>query len=143
MFRPVEHLDLATVIKVSQAVSSEIVLENLINTLLRTAIEQAGAERAVLVIQRGKEPRIEAEASTSGHTVTVRVVEEAVTERMLPESVLHYVLRAREIVILDDAAANSPYGVDPYIFLRQARSILCLPLLNQAKASARSTSKTT
>jgi PAS domain S-box-containing protein len=56
-----------------------------------------------------------------------------VTERVLPESVLHYVLRTREIVILDDAAAQSPYGVDSYIRQRQARSILCLPLLNQAK----------
>ena len=44
----VEHLDLATVIKVSQAVSGEIVLERLLDTLMRTAIEQAGAERAVL-----------------------------------------------------------------------------------------------
>ena len=52
---------------------------------------------------------------------------------MLPESVLHYVLRTRESVILDDAAAQSPFGVDPYIRQRQARSILCLPLLNQAK----------
>jgi hypothetical protein len=44
---PVERLDLATVIKVSQAVSGEMVLENLIDTLMRTAIEQAGAERVL------------------------------------------------------------------------------------------------
>jgi PAS domain S-box-containing protein len=130
---PVEQLDLATVIKVSQAVSGEIALESLIDTLMHTAMEQAGAERALLIVPRGKEPRIEAEATTSGDTVTVRLVDEAVTERALPESVLHYVLRAREIVILDDAAAQSPYGVDSYIRQRQARSILCLPLLNQAK----------
>src|SRR6266581_1495493 len=130
---PVEHLDLATVIKVSQAVSGEIVLENLIDTLMRTAMAQAGAERALLILPRGQEPRIEAEATTSGDTVTVRLVDEAVTERVLPESVLHYVLRTREIVILDDAAAQSPFGVDSYIRQRQARSILCLPLLNQAK----------
>src|SRR5258705_1449403 len=130
---PVEHLDLATVIKVSQAVSGEIVLENLIDTLMHTAMEQAGAERALLILSRGQEPRIEAEATTSGDTVTVRLIDEAVTERVLPDSVLHYVLRTREIVILDDAAAQSPFGVDPYICQRQARSILCLPLLNQAK----------
>jgi PAS domain S-box-containing protein len=129
----VEQLDLATVIKVSQAVSSEIVLENLIDTLMGTAMAQAGAERVLLILLRGKQPRIEAEATTSGDTVTVRLVDEAVTERVLPESVLHYVLRAREIVILDDAAAQSPFGVDSYIRQRQARSILCLPLLNQAK----------
>jgi signal transduction histidine kinase len=130
---PVEHLDLTTVIKVSQAVSSEIVLENLIDTLMRTAMVQAGAERALLILACGQEPRIEAEATTSGDTVTVRLVDEAVTEPVLPESVLHYVLRTRESVILEDAAAQSPFGVDSYIRQRKARSILCLPLLNQAK----------
>src|SRR6201999_1626359 len=59
---PVEHLDLATVIKVSQAVSGEIVLEKLIDTLMRTAIEHAGAERGLLILSRGVEQRLEAEA---------------------------------------------------------------------------------
>jgi PAS domain S-box-containing protein len=130
---PIEHLDLATVIKVSQAVSGDIVLESLIDTLIRTAMAQAGAERALLIMSRGQEPRIEAEATTSGDTVTVRLVDETVTDRMLPESVLQYAVRSGEIVILDDAAAESPFGVDSYIRQRQARSILCLPLLNRTK----------
>src|SRR6185369_1174615 len=45
----VEHLDLATVMKVSEALSGEIVLEKLIDTLMRTAIEHAGAERGLLI----------------------------------------------------------------------------------------------
>jgi PAS domain S-box-containing protein len=130
---PVEHLDLATVIKVSQAVSGEIVLETLIDTLMRTAIEQAGAERGLLILQRGAEPRIEAEATTGGETVVVQLRDQPVTASVLPESVLHYVLRTRESVILDDAAAQSPFGADPYLRQRQARSILCLPLITQAK----------
>src|SRR5712672_3071859 len=73
---PVDHLDLATVIKVSQAVSGEIVLEKLIDTLMRTAIEHAGAERGVLILPRGVEQRIEAEARTSGDTVAVRLRDE-------------------------------------------------------------------
>jgi hypothetical protein len=68
---PVENLDLATVIKVSQAVSGEIVLEKLIDMLMRTAIEHAGAERGLLILPRGDELRIEAEATTSGNTVIV------------------------------------------------------------------------
>jgi PAS domain S-box-containing protein len=52
---------------------------------------------------------------------------------VLPETVLHYVLRTRESVILDDAAAQSPFAADSYIRERQARSILCLPLITQAK----------
>jgi PAS domain S-box-containing protein len=130
---PVEHLDLATVIKVSQAVSGEIVLEKLLDTLMRTAMAQAGAERVLLILARGAAQRIAAEATTSGDTVTVDLRDEAVAETVLPESVLHYVLRTRESVILDDAAAQSPFAADPYIRQRQARSVLCLPLLNQAK----------
>jgi PAS domain S-box-containing protein len=130
---PVEHLDLATVIKVSQAVSGEIVLETLIDTLMRTAIEQAGAERGLLIISRGAEPRIEAEATTGGDKVVVQLRDQTVTASVLPESVLHYVLRTRESVILDDAAVLSPFAADPYLRERRARSILCLPLITQAK----------
>jgi PAS domain S-box-containing protein len=128
-----EHLDLATVIKVSQAVSGEIVLEMLIDTLMRTAIEQAGAERGLLILSRGAEPRIEAEATIGGDTVVVQQRDQPVTASVLPESVLHYVLRTRESVLLDDAAAQPAFAADPYFRERQARSILCLPLLNQAR----------
>src|SRR3954464_12623197 len=102
---PVEHLDLATVIKVSQAVSGEIVLEKLIDTLMRTAIAQAGADRALLILARGAAQRMAAEATRSGDTVIVELRDEAVTEAVLPQSVLHYVLRTRDSVILDDASA--------------------------------------
>jgi PAS domain S-box-containing protein len=130
---PVEHLDLATVIKVSQAISGEIVLQRFIDTLMRTAIEQAGAERGLLILSRGAEPRIEAEATTDGDTVLVKLRDQPVTMAVLPEWVLHYVMRTRENVILDDAAAQPAFADDPYIRERRARSILCLPLITQAK----------
>jgi PAS domain S-box-containing protein len=129
----VEHLDLATVIKVSQAVSGEIVLEMLIDTLMRTAIEHAGANRGLLIVPRAAQLGIEAEATTAGDTVEVQLRDQPVAATMLPESVLHYVLRTRESVILDDAAAQSPFNADPYLRQSQARSILCLPLITQAK----------
>ena len=130
---PVEQLDLATVIGVCQTVSGEIVLEKLLDTLLRTAIEHAGAERGLLVIARGAEPRIAAEARIDGDTVAVHLCDAPVTAAMLPEAVLHYVLRTTERVILDDAAAEAPFAADPYIRQRQARSILALPLLTQGQ----------
>ena len=119
--------------KVSQAISGEIVLEKLVDTLMHTAIEQAGAERGLLIMPRGTEQRIEAESTTSGDTVVVRLCDEAVASTVLPESLLHYVLRTREGVILDDASAENDFSADPYIHQHGARSILCLPLLNQAK----------
>jgi PAS domain S-box-containing protein len=130
---PVEHLDLATVIKVSQAVSGEIVLEKLIDTLMRTAIEHAGAERGLLILPRGVEQSIEAEAVTSHDTIIVRLREAFIAEPELPESIIHYVVRTRESVILDDAASQNAFFADPYQRRHRARSILCLPLINQAR----------
>ena len=129
---PVEHLDLATVIKVSQAVSSEIVLEKLLDTLMRTAIEQAGAERGLLIVSQENEQRIAAEAITSGDTIIVCLPDQPVTTTALPETLVWTVLRTREAVILDDAAVEPAFAADPYIRQRQGRSILCLPLINQS-----------
>ena len=132
---PVDHLDLATVIKVSQTVSSEIVLETLIDTMMRTALEEAGAERGVLMVSRGGKLRCMAEAGTGKETITVELRDGPVAETVLPQSVLQYVVRTREAIILDDASAQHPFAADPYIRQRQARSVLCLPLLAQAKLS--------
>ena len=130
---PVEHLDLATVIKVSQAASGDIVLEKLIEMVMRTAIEQAGAERGLLILSDGVEPRIAAEATTGGDVPQLQLHDVPVSAAMLPESILYHVLRIRESVILDDAAVDSVFAADPYISQQRARSILCLPLMNQAK----------
>ncbi|MGF6721120.1 PAS domain S-box-containing protein [Paraburkholderia sp. GAS41] len=130
---PVEHLDLATVLKVSQAASGDIVLDRLIDMIMRTAIEQAGAERGLLILADGAEPRIAAEATTGGDATRLQLRDVPVSAAMLPESLLYHVLRTRESVILDDAAGDSAFDSDPYISQQRARSILCLPLMNQAK----------
>jgi PAS domain S-box-containing protein len=130
---PVEHLDLATVIAVSQTVSGETVLERLLDTLMRTAVAHAGAERALLILSRAAEQRVAAEATSNNDTVVVHLCDDPVTGSVLPESVLRYVLRTRESVILDDAAILNPFSTDPYIAQQQKRSVFCLPLTNQAK----------
>ncbi|HEY6735269.1 MAG TPA: GAF domain-containing protein, partial [Roseiarcus sp.] len=125
---PVEQLDVGTVLKAAQAVSGEIELGKLIKTLLRIAVEHAGAERGLLVLFPGDEPRIAAEATTE---VTLR--EAAPSAAELPEAVLHYVIRTRESVILDDALAQNPFSADEYVRQKHARSVLCLPLVKQTK----------
>jgi PAS domain S-box-containing protein len=131
--QPLDQFDLATVVKASQAVSSEIVLSRLMETLMVIAVEHAGADRGLLILLRGEEPRIEAEAATGCSKVEVVVREAAVTPSSLPESVLHYVIRTRESVILDDAAAPTLFSTDPYVQQRRLRSVLCFPLVKQAK----------
>jgi len=130
---PVERLDVGTVVKASQAVSGEIVLGDLIKTLLRIAVEHAGAERGLLILFPGDEPRIAADAITGRGQVEVTLRQTAASPAELPESVLYTVIRTRESVILDDALAQNPFSADEYICQKRARSVLCLPLVKQAK----------
>ena len=93
---PTELLDLATVIKVSQAVSGEMVLEKLIDSLMRAAIEHAGAERGLLILPRGMHA---ANCGRGHHRRRHRHVsprEASVTAAALPESIVRYVVRTQE-----------------------------------------------
>jgi GAF domain-containing protein len=128
----VEQLDLDTVVKASQAVSGEIVLEKLIETLMVIAVEHAGAERGLLILSRGGQLKIEAEATTARQRVEVSLRQEPVTAAALPEAILHYVIRTRDSVILDDASARNLFSQDEYVRRRRPRSVLCLPLVKQA-----------
>ena len=130
---PVEDLDLATVIKVSQAVSGEIVLENLIKTLMVIAVEHTGAERGLLILARKDQFWIEAEATTGLNTVEVNLRQALVAPTDLPDSILQYVIRTREPVISDDASKEKLFSADKYIIQRRARSVLCLPLIKQTE----------
>src|SRR4029077_6621748 len=99
--------------------SSEIVLGKLMETLMVIAVEHAGADRGLLIVLRGDEPQIEAEATTGSDRVEVTLREAAVTPAELPEAVLHYVIRTRESVILDDAAVPTMFSTDPYVQQRR------------------------
>jgi PAS domain S-box-containing protein len=134
---PIEHLDLATIIKASQAVSSEMVLEKLIDALMRLAIEHAGAERGLLLLSRGnelrQEVRIEAEARTNHEAVLVELRRAEVTATDLPRSVLDFVLRTRESVLLHHGSVEGAFSGDDYLRSRPASSVLCMPLLKQGR----------
>ena len=129
----VKQLDLETVIKASQAVSGEIVLEKLIETLLMIAVEHAGAERGLLILFRDDEPTIKAEATTGRGKVEVKLRQSVGTSFELPESLLHYVVRTRESVVLDDASVRNLYSEDEYIRRKRPKSLLCLPIVKQTK----------
>jgi len=130
---PVKQLEVEAVVKASQALSSEIVLPKLIEKLMRIAVEHAGAERGLLILLHGDEPRIEAEATTAHGTVEVTVRQTGIAPLDLPKSVLQYIIRTRERVVLDDALVWNLYSEDEYVRQRRPRSVLCLPIVNQTK----------
>ncbi len=128
---PVDHLDLATIVKVSQALAGETELGRLIHTLMRIALEHSGGERAVLILPHDNNVRIEAEATTIGDMIEVQLRQAPVTLTDLPGSVLRYVLRTRDTVLLDNAVEPNPYSGDEYLRSRRCRSLACLPFVKQ------------
>ena len=127
----VEQLDLATILNVSQAVAGEMNLERLIETLLRTSVEQAGATRGLLIFTGQDGPRIKASAGIVDDALVVERCDEPASASKLPLAILNHVLRTSEVVVLDDAATELLLSSDPYIIEGGVRSVLCVPLLNR------------
>ncbi|MER9469536.1 AAA family ATPase [Mesorhizobium sp. M0482] len=126
-----KHLDLAAVIEVSQAVSGEIILERLIERLMTAVVEHAGAVRGLLLLPLEGEMRIVAEAITSAEGVVVHPRRQSRPASELPESILNFVTRTHDVIILDDALTANPHSADPYLLRACPRSVLCLPLVKQ------------
>jgi predicted ATPase/signal transduction histidine kinase len=129
----IAQLDVATVAKASQAVFGEIVLGKLIETLMAIAIENAGAERGLLVLIKCEEPQIAAEATTGLGIVEVRLRDDIPISADLPISVLNYVIRTREKVVLGDPVTGTLFADDPYMKQSRLRSLLCFPIIKQTK----------
>jgi signal transduction histidine kinase len=119
------QIDALTVVKAQQAISGEIVLERLANTLLRVAIENAGAQRGALLLPRGDKLSVMAISGTAPESTA------APDEACLPWTLIAYVKRTREHVLIGDAAQPHPFSSDDWLARGQVRSVLCLPLLRQ------------
>ena len=120
-------------IKASHAVSGEIVLEKLIETLL---LDRSRARRGRAGFADPFPQRRAADRGPGDHRsgrVEVTTQQAAVTPSELPASVLQYVIRTRESVVLDDALGRNLYSEDEYLRQKRPRSILCLPIVKQTK----------
>ncbi|WPB81577.1 AAA family ATPase [Archangium violaceum] len=120
------QLDVLTLVKAQQAISGEIVLERMAATLLRVAMENAGAQRGALLLPRGDSLQV---VALSGTTPEDSIAD--ADEPRLPWSLISYVKRTREHVLIGDASQPHPFAADSWLARGQARSVLCLPLLRQ------------
>jgi len=128
-------LDFTSVLKAAQAISSEIVLDKLLDTLMHTVIENAGAQKGFLILSKEDALVIEAEKSVNkADVVTLRSIP-IEARQDLPMMLIRYVERTKEDVVLNDARQESYFTADPYIATQYPQSILCIPLLNQGKLS--------
>ena len=126
-----ETLELKTVLKASKAFSQEVMLDKLLIKLIRIIIENVGAQRGVILLEKESKLWVEAEGDISQENTVIRhslLLEES---QSLPQSIINYVKRTKEILILKDGRIHRYFKNDPYIIEYQARSILCMPLMTQ------------
>ena len=119
--------DLKTVMKGSQAISREIELDRLLARLLQIAIENAGAQRGVFLLHSGDQLVVEAEATSDDPTAILSTTPLA-DRSDIPQSIVQFVARSGESVLLDDASREGAFISDPSIVARKPRSVMCLPI---------------
>ena len=117
-----QNLDLASVMKASQVISGELVLDRLLERLLSIVIENTGAVSGLLLLEQSGDWVVGAEQGSQG-----------AFDELRPEGIIRYVERTGESLVLDAACDLGAFTRDAYIASRQTRSVLCSPLVNQGK----------
>ena len=143
-----EALDLATVMKASQAISGEIMLDKLLASLMKILIENAGAQSGFLILPSQSESGndranwvIQASGAVNDEQVTILQsigidsVEVSTQMPLLSAAIVHYVIRTKENVVLNDAVHAGHFTQDAYILTKKPKSILCIPLLDRGNLS--------
>jgi predicted ATPase/signal transduction histidine kinase/tRNA A-37 threonylcarbamoyl transferase component Bud32 len=122
-------LDLATVMEASQAISGEIVLENLLDQLVRIILRSAGGQKGCLILHSNRGLVVEVEIEGEGDLVlqSKNTLLEQSNERS--HAIVNYVARTQQSVVLDDAANEGRFITDPYVLAKKPKSILCAPLV--------------
>ncbi|WP_224248534.1 trifunctional serine/threonine-protein kinase/ATP-binding protein/sensor histidine kinase [Hyalangium gracile] len=123
------QLDALSLVKAQQAISSEINLDRLVATLVRMALQSAGARRGALILSHGEELVVKSLVDASGREIWTGSGPPTVDE--LPWTVLAYVNRTGEHVLVDDTSRSHPFSSDRFFAQSRARSLLCLPLRNK------------
>jgi PAS domain S-box-containing protein len=128
-----EILDLATVIKASQAISSEIVLDKLLDNLLHIILENSSAQKGCIILERNSELFIEV-ADTNQDASEVILQSIFVDESQdIPISIVYYVARTQKPLLLSNASEVGIFQTDSYILHKQPKSVLCTPIFYQTK----------
>ncbi|MEH2158394.1 MAG: GAF domain-containing protein [Nostoc sp.] len=127
-----EALDLATILKASQSLSSEIELDKLLSTLLEVILESAGADKCALLMPSGSRWVIEALSQLEQPSIILRRLpfDDGQT---VPVTLINRVKNTLTLTVIDNAVVEPTLAADPYIIRHSPKSILCAPILNQGK----------
>ena len=127
------YMDLFSVMKSATAIQGEIILNKLLKKLMAVLIENAGADRGYLFLCEKRKLYLQAERHLGpGKSAVLQGI--SVEElKSVPQSVVSYVMRSQEPVVLDKATENEIFGQDPYILSHGTCSIHCFPIVHHGK----------
>ncbi|MEG4208931.1 AAA family ATPase [Microcoleus sp. S13_B4] len=124
-------VDLPTVIKASQALSSEIKLDQLLTTVMQVVVKNAGAQTGALILNEEGNWRINIHCTNRQDCLLQSIpVEES---EVIPLTLINYVKRTKETLVFDDASTQPRFASDPYIIQQQPHSLLCTPITERGK----------
>jgi predicted ATPase/signal transduction histidine kinase len=124
-------VDLPAVIKASQALSSEIKLDQLLTTLMQVVVKNAGAQSGALILNEEGNWRINVHCTNREDCLLQSIpLEES---EVIPLTLINYVKRTKETLIFDDASNQPRFASDPYIIQHQPQSLLCTPISERGK----------
>ena len=126
---------MATVLKVARAIAVEIELDALLRSLMKIALENAGAQRGVFLQERDGSWFIEAEATADADLVRVRQSTPWEAADDVSHSVVRYVGRTGRDLVVGNLAADERFAGDPYISRANAKSVLCVPVGHQGRSA--------
>ncbi len=127
-------LDVTSIFKASQALSGEIVLDKLLDKVMNIAIENAGAETGLLILDRQGNFEICARGSLKrGSGAETKELREVTKDDSVPGAIFEYVRRTGKTVVIQNAQTDENFASIPYIIYNKPKSIICLPIRNQGK----------
>lgn len=132
-FMDSEPFDLLSVVKASQAIAGEIEPERMLRQMMRIVIENVGAQRGALVLERSGEWVIEALGDVDKSNLEVLMSRNVMDSEAISSEILSHVVRTRETVVLDNASVSGNFVNDPYIIKYKVKSVICIPLVTQAR----------
>jgi len=124
-------LDISTLLKASTTISGEVILSRLLTVLLRIVIENAGAQRGILCLERDGELYMEGKIEEGSPDAEVLTHVPLENSNLLPESIVKFVRRTHQYEVIEDAVNDSLYKNDAYVISKKTRSVLCLPIIKQ------------
>jgi predicted ATPase/serine phosphatase RsbU (regulator of sigma subunit) len=126
-------LDTSTILKSSQALSGEIDLSKLLTKILNVSIENAGAQRGILILSKKGKLFVEAEANAIGGEIISSTPLDDYKE--VPISIINYVRKTGQSIVLPNAFEKGMFTDDTYIYSKKMKSVLCAPILHKGNMS--------